>query len=568
MTSTDEFRKKQSGFPFFRGWLPVFGVSLAVALLVISPFFWKGNASGHDIQFHAGSWLDVAEQWKEGIFYPRWTEWSNHGFGEPRYIFYPPLSWMLGAALGLVVPWNAVPGVFIVLVQTLAGVFTFAALRRALPERAALFGAACYAANPNALLMIYMRSDFAELLASAFFPLLVLYALRVGGIAENKCRDSRLSVVAFAIVFAVVWLSNAPAGVMASYGVALVFAWAALTQKSWRPLRQGIAGLTVGFGLAGFYLLPAAYEQRWVHIGEALSSGLLPAQNFLYTRISDAEHTAFNFVASNVAVLLIVTAGLACAAARKEAEEKDRKELWQTLSVLAAVATLLMLPITSVLWDVLPKLRFVQFPWRWMSTVALIWAFFLAAASARKKHGWVWVTVTLALLAGTGTYLVGHAWWDTEDITVLQAGIEEGKGFDGTDEYDPIGDDHYNLPEKVPLVEILSVAGKQRGEQRDEIRIQRWGGEDKKITVTSREPLRLGLRVLNYPAWYVEVNGKRIAPQKADESGQMIVPVPPGESRVEVRFARTADRSAGDALSFASMLGLFTILWASRSRRS
>jgi hypothetical protein len=546
-----------------RVWLFALPVSLATALVIISPFFWMGNASGHDFSFHVASWMDAAAQWREGILLPRWTDGANHGFGEPRFIFYPPISWMFGAALGLVVPWIFVPTVFIVLTQTLAGLCAFVLGRRLFPQRGALVCAFCYAANPYALLIVYVRSDFAEQLALAFLPLLFLAAAEVSGLLGSPVSSSRRCIVFLTIIFAAVWLTNAPAGVVASYSLAMLFAWAAITQKSWRPLLHGGAALALGFGIAAFYLVPAAYEQKWVNISLALASGLQPSQNFLYTIIADTEHNAFNGMASNTAVLMIVLTAAFAALSFQRARSGSRpirKSLWSAWVALSVVVAFLMMPMSNVFWIVLPKLRFVQFPWRWMSILAIPLACFISAAAVHKRmRGYrapVTIVAVLAVLAYTATYMVRHTWWDSEDVPVLLEALQNDEGFEGVDEYDPLGDDHSLLPEKSERITVAPVKPEPEAkvEPEAQVTVQRWTAERKEIHVTTREPSILKLRLLDYPTWRVTVNEAVVVPEQTGETAQITVPLVAGASNVVARFIRTPDRTVGAVISGISVL--------------
>jgi hypothetical protein len=551
------------------GWLLAFLLSLLVSALIVAPFFWRGVASGHDFEFHATSWLDVAAQWKQGILYPRWTEWANHGFGEPRFLFYPPMSWLLAPALSLFLPWDYVPVAFIVVVQTFAGISAFAFARQLLSRRMSLFAAVCYAANPNALLIIYFRSDYAELLASAIFPLLLLSTLRLCDLLAEPDGSHRRTLVWFACGFAGVWLSNAPAAVMASYTAALLFVWGTVVRRSPAVLARGACGLLLGFGLASFYIVPAAYEQRWVNISQALSAGLLPAENFLYTAGNDPDHTYFNFIASTIAVALMVFTGVSALMARRSSVHTNiaaHSQVWSALMLVSAAATLLMLPLTSLLWRILPKLRFVQFPWRWMSILSVAFIYFAAAALARQRRRWLWITAVAVFLSGTGIFLVRHTWWDNEEFTTLRAAMASGEGFDGTDEYDPMGDDHYNLPAKAPRAQALRLGerGKANSPVPARMLFEQWTPENKIVEVDTLQPATVALRLLDYPSWHVELNNRSVPPDRAEDSGQMMIDVPAGHSRIIAHFTRTRDRTVGIWISAAGALTAVLLLLGGR----
>ena len=115
-------------------WTPLLSI-MAAALAVELPFFFLGIPSGHDVEFHLYSWLEVLSQWKTGIIYPRWAALAHFGYGEPRFIFYPPASWMLGTILTAIFPWKFVPGIFIWLVLVAAGVSMFLLARQWLDRR-------------------------------------------------------------------------------------------------------------------------------------------------------------------------------------------------------------------------------------------------------------------------------------------------------------------------------------------------------------------------------------------------------------------------------------------------
>ena len=538
------------------------------ATAAVAPMFFLGAPSGHDFQFHLASWADVAGQWREGIPYPRWAEWANWGYGEPRFIFYPPASWMLGAALDSVLPWVVAPIAYIWLALLAGGMAMWKVAREwlSLPEAAA--AAVFYALNPYNLVVVYYRSDFAELLACALFPLLILGILRI-------TREGWPRTPFLALIFAGVWLCNAPAAVIATYSAVLLLAAGAVLARSLRPLLAGGAAIAVGFGLAAFYILPAAWERKWVQIAQAVSENLRPEQNFIFTHASDPEFLLFNWKVSSLALGLVLVSGiLAVFVARRR---KELAQLWWMLVALGACSVFFMFSPSEVFWRVLPQLRFVQFPWRWLEGLGVVFALFTAAAArpSRKQRA-LWLAI-VGLLAATATALARDTWWDSDDPAAIADWIHSGDGYEGTDEYAPLGCDRYDLPgvnpasDQPPLHPIPMFAKFDKASRAISpaagvrLHVEKWSAERRILSEESAASVELALRIVTYPAWEARVDGRPVAIIAAPHTDEMVLPLSGGAHRIELRFRRTGDRTVGDLISLVS--GLVLCLWVALVRR-
>jgi hypothetical protein len=437
-------------------------------------------------------------------------------------------------------------GAYVFCALTASGCSMFLLARRYLPRREAIFAAALYAANPYYVVVIYWRSALAELLAGALLPMLLLVILR------DHDRVRRI-VAPLSLVVAAAWLTNAPSAVMVNYSLVLLIVIMAITFRQPKLILYGAFAVGLGAALAGFYLIPAALEEKWVNIAQVLAPGLRPQDNFLFTLINDADHNRFNLVVSLVGASEVVLFTVAAFVSRRWGN--DSRAPWRTLTGWGAAATMMMLPATTIFWQYLPKLRFVQLPWRWLLCLNVAFAL-LVTVAFRRWLARAMICAAMFAVLWIVWHKVQEPWWDNAaDIQEMHDFIEDGEGYEGTDEYVPVGVDASDVDKNAPRIRTVSGRAVK-------VNVQTWAAETKTFTAEDALPEELRLRLFNYPAWRVEVNGRIVSTYTQPNTGELLIPVSAGMNRVQVEFSRTRDRLAGGVCSIAGLVLL--LLWKFR----
>lgn len=514
------------------------------ALALFLPTLFFGIPSGHDFEFHLNSWMEVLSQWRLGILYPRWAALAHFGYGEARFIFYPPISWMFGAALGSFLPWWVVPTVYEWIALTFSGCSMFLLARRFMQRRDATFAAALYAVNPYHIVSVYWRSSFAELLIGALLPLLLLVVLR-------PHTDDRKTVLYLSLIVAAAWLTNIPGAVMLTYSLALLLGVAAAMRRSLRPLGIGALAVLLGLALAAFYVVPVLYEQKWIEIAQVLSLGVRPQDNFIFTFLNNPDHDRFNLLISLISIAEIVLMAVFWFLSRPW---RDRApDFWSMLTAWWVASALMLTSVSLLLYRFLPEMRYVQLPLRWLLCLNVSFALLVAMGTRRWLVRGMACLAMLAVLA-----LVWHRvqppWWDdTGDVAEMLDHQQDGSGYDGIDEYVPNGVDVYEIKKDARHVTF-------EGNGTSRIRITQWAAESRSLSATLSQPGRLVLKLFNYPAWKAKVNGRAVQTGMLKVTGQMVIPVEAGDNQVQIILARTRDREIGGLISFGTVILMLVLM--------
>ncbi len=561
------------------------------SLLVWIPYLVRGFSCGHDFDFHFESWYEIAQGWKHGLVYPHWAQSPNWGAGEPRFIFYPPLTWILGAVLGLTVGWSFAAPVLLWLLLCATGLSVRALARLWFGEMTAALAGALAVFSGYTLFTAFERGAYSELACGALLPMLLLYAMRNQQPHSASTWRQALdgSTLPLAIILALLWLTNVPAAIMACYLMVFLAILTAWIERAGWPVARALVAVPLGLLGAAISIVPAVHEQRWIQIAAATDSGMRFQDSWLFSHHPAADMAIHDSVLQ-LASWLVITMVAATVAAfliarlRKTLALMPRAPLALFIA-LPIIVLLMQIPFSSFLWIILPKFYLLQFPWRLLllleAPLALFSAAALAACTLRARAVSLCIAAAAMLLITLASGLFFYQNCDVEDTATSQvANMQSGAGVEGTDEYAAPGADNDLVPTGLPDACLLEDAQSplaenngdttpawDPGEERCDavFHADRWQPEAKSLTAPTDEDGFLVLRLREYPAWRVTVNGvvQKNLPHRED--GLITIPVREGSNKIEVDWTTTPDIWAARGLSLLS-LPLFLLLWRKERR--
>ncbi|MEZ4514540.1 MAG: hypothetical protein R3C62_21920 [Chloroflexota bacterium] len=576
-------------------WLTLLGLPLTTPL-------WKLTAvpCTHDGHLHYHRIVAMRHAWENGLYFTRWLPDLAFGYGYPFFVYREPAPLYAGLfphLLGLPLP--AASNLFYALCILACGWFMFLWVRDVLGENAAFVAAFAYMSAPYVLVDSLIRGNSPESLALPLFPLLLWAGRRwlLGGAKRPF----------FIAIFGLAFLSlshNISLLIFTPTLLVYLLAIGRLHRLNWRPLFTRLVLLFgLGLGMTIFYSGGALLELNAVTLEQSTTTRnndfrfnfatwgeiLAPVAPEDPTLVNPPLPFRLGWVPLGLAVVGVVLffgqkgreAGgqgsrgetrsplLPCSPAPPLSQEQTA-HVWLMLAA-TAVYLLMSLPLSQPVWEKLPLIDFVQFPWRFIGRAALPLAFLaglpfshqlsvisnqlsgkpaphtLHPATAATPH--VLLSLTLLLLfleAVPNLYprLCPEASFPT--INDVHA-YERETGLVGVD---PEGSYFPRTVQKRPLSSPLegnyqANQPPQRFDLPTSVTIHSQSNQPRsgQTSLSSPEPFTARFLSFAFPGWVATVDGQPVPITPSEPDGLITFPVPAGRHDIAVSWRSTPVRT-------------------------
>ena len=514
----------------------------------LAPGEMPGNHEAYNYVYRLIEFQDLL---RAGYLFPQWASDFRGGLGSPYFGYYQPGFFYVASTLACIV---SVP---LALALTLWGFALvgyggmLALVRARFGVAAGTLAATVYLLSAYAYGDLHLRGDLSEFAGMMLLaPALHCLTAWLDGGSARYWRATAACGAALVLAHPVAGLLGY--GAMAS----VIVCWVA-SGADRRRAAGAVGALVAGVGLAGFYLVPLLLEWRFV-AGDRVATATADVR-LAFVELGDlfslgARAGMWPAFVERIVPLDRVQVALAWVAIgtslwRWRHRTTAQRRLVGALLVIAAWTTWLMHPTSRVLWDAVPLLRFVQFPWR----ALLVLTTALAAITGCLVEGRQVVALAgIALCAWSvhGLQPLPVRRWNHPPTA--RAMTETFVAPDIADEWLPRG--ALGLRgEQVPTApacdgSVCRIVSFERGTARLETRIMMIG------------VARVVLPHYYFPVgWTATFEGKPVVLEPTSEGLMRVTidhPLPVAEGRLDVRFHITPARRLGVMLTLAMVCAL------------
>lgn len=510
------------------------------AIPIISPLTKEGYFPTHDGQWAVVRLTEMHRELKDGQFPPRWSDYLNHGFGYPLFLFTYPFPYYLGELIHLA-GFSFVDSIKVVfLLSVLVSAIGMFFLGKKIDGNFAGFvSSVLYMYAPFRLVNLYVRGSIGESLSFAIFPLLFLATLNL------ITNPDRLRLVAVSILVAVlITTHNAVSLLFLPFWLAFIFVAIKMYAEDLKlyTIKYFLPAILLGLGIASYFWLPALLEKQYILLSTIpladKSEHFIKPLEFLYSPWSYGLKPSFQLGWVHIIIFII---DIILLLILKGIEGQKLKYIGFFTIGAVAVSLLMTNEISNLLWK-LPLLSSIDFPWRMMTPLA----FFMSLASVYivEKR----LTKVLALI------LLIFAFF------LVQNFAKPAAYFEKEDQYYSTNDDT-----TTSMDELMPIWVKDKPTNKPDQKIVQLNGnvafeniqyDSKSIKARgyASGPSIIGINTIYFPGWILKVNDTPIIPDYSNSKGIMTFSLPPGNFNIETRFESTPLRKLADAISLLSII--------------